>query len=66
MPESSKFDKSKIIVRRNISIDLPGNIVYIYIGYSKSNQFGARDLVIPIPGNQDPALFPVQPCTDQR
>ena len=60
MPESSKFDKSKIIVRRNISIDLPGNIVYIYIGYSKSNQFGARDLVIPIPGNQDPALDPVR------
>ena len=56
VPESSKFDKSKIIVRRNIAIDLPGNMVYIYMGFSKTNQFGARDLVIPIPGNQDPAL----------
>lgn len=56
VPDSSKFDKSKILVRRNICVDLPGNIVYVYLGFSKTNQFGARDLVIPIPGNQDPAL----------
>ena len=60
VPDSSKFEKSKILVRRNICLDLPGNIVYVYLGFSKTNQFGARDLVIPIPGNQDPALDPVR------
>ena len=60
VPDSSKFEKSKILVRRNICLDLPGNIVYVYLGFSKTNQFGARDLVIHIPGNQDPALDPVR------
>ena len=32
----------------------------MYIGFRKTNQFGGRDTVIPIPGNQDPALDPVR------
>ena len=32
----------------------------MYIGFSKTNQFGRKDLVIPIPGNQDSALDPVR------
>ena len=59
VPESSKFDPRKILVRRNISVDVPNNMVYLYIGFGKTNQFGGRDTIIPIPGNNDQALDPV-------
>ena len=59
VPDSMKYDKSKILVRKNIKVDLSMNMVYIYMGFSKTNQFGARDLVIPIPGNGDLAMDPV-------
>ena len=36
------------------------NMLYLYVGFSKTNQFGARDLIVPIPGNPDPALDPVR------
>ena len=32
----------------------------MYVAFSKTNQFGARDLVLPIPGNFDPILDPVR------
>ena len=60
VPESSKYDPRKILVRRNISVDVPNNMVYLYIGFGKTNQFGGRDTIIPIPGNNDPALDPVR------
>ena len=31
-------------------------MVYIYVGFSKTNNFCTRDVVIPVPGNKDPAL----------
>ena len=60
VPKSAKYDASKVLTRRNITVDPITNMVYIYIGFSKTNQFGARDLVIPVPGNTDPALDPVR------
>ena len=60
VPEKAVFDPSKVLVRRNLSVDLSTNMVYMYLGFSKTNQFGARDLVIPIPGNSDPILDPVR------
>ena len=60
VPKSSKFDPAKVLIRRNISVDLQTNMLYIYVGFSKTNQFGARDMIIPIPGNIDPALDPVR------
>ena len=60
VPKSTKFDPSKVLTRRNIMVDPITNMVYIYIGFSKTNQFGARDLVIPVPGNSDPSLDPVR------
>ena len=60
VPESSKFDPRKVLVRRNIQVDLANNMVYLYIGFGKTNQFGGRDTIIPIPGNSDPALDPVR------
>ena len=60
VPKSPKYDPSKVLTRRNITVDPATNMVYIYVGFSKTNQFGARDLVIPVPGNTDHALDPVR------
>ena len=60
VPKSGKFDPRKVLVKRNIRVDLQTNMVYLYIGFSKTNQFGDRDVIIPIPGNSDPALDPVR------
>ena len=60
VPESSTYESSKVLTRRNFSIDLNNNCIYMYMGFSKTNQFGARDLVLPIPGNSDSALDPVR------
>ena len=60
VPKSSKYDVNKVLVRRNISIDIENNMVYLYLGYGKTNNFCTRDIVIPIPGNEDLALDPVR------
>lgn len=60
VPDSSKYSKEKILIRRNMKVDLASNMVYVYLGFSKTNQFGARDLIIPIPGNSDRAMDPVR------
>lgn len=60
VPESGKFDPRKVLVRRNIQVDLANNMVYLYVGFGKTNQFGGRDTILPIPGNSDPALDPVR------
>ena len=60
VPESVKFDPRKVLVKRNIHVDIVNNMVYLYIGFGKTNQFGGRDTIIPIPGNEDEALDPVR------
>lgn len=60
VPEGLKFDPTKVLTRQNFTIDLVDNRIYMYIGFTKTNQFGARDLVLPIPGNRDPVLDPVR------
>ena len=60
VPRAGPFDPKKVLVRRHINIHLETNTVYVYLGFSKTNQFGARDLVLPILGNSDPALDPVR------
>ena len=60
VPETSKFDPRKILTKCNVRVDLANNMVYLYIGFEKTNQFGGRDTIIPIPGNSDPALDPVR------
>ena len=56
VPKDSKFDPSKILTRGNIGVDSANKIIFIYCGFSKSNQFRKRDMCIPIPQNDDPAL----------
>jgi hypothetical protein len=60
VPEGNNHSPTKILSRRNFAIDLNANCIYMYIGFSKTNQFGNRDLVLPIPGNSDPVLDPVR------
>ena len=64
VPRTGPFDPNKVLVRRHFNIHLETNTVYVYLGFSKTNQFGARDLVLPILGNSDPALDPVRHLQD--
>ena len=60
VPKSASYSENKVLVRRNIQVDLPNNMVYVYLGHSKTNNFCTRDVIIPIPGNNDQALDPVR------
>ena len=60
VPKSKKFDVNKVLVRRNVLIDSQSNMVYLYLGYGKTNNFCTCDVIIPIPWNNCPALDPVR------
>ena len=60
VPGKAPWDPKKVICRRHVSVNLASNRILLYVGFSKTNQFGARDLVVPIPGNDDPILDPVR------
>ena len=60
VPEKGDWDPKKVISRRHISVNPMANRILLYVGFSKTNQFGNRDLVIPIPGNNDNILDPVR------
>ena len=60
VPKSNSEDESKALLRRNIHVDEQNKMVYVYVGHSKTNNFCERDVVLPIPGNEDPALDPVR------
>ena len=60
VPKSATYDVNKVLVRRNLKVDTANNLVYIYLGYGKTNNFCTRDVLIPVPGNSDPALDPVR------
>ena len=60
VPKSATFNVNKVLVRRNVSVDLQNNMVYLYLGHGKTNNFCTRDVLIPIPGNDDPAMDPVR------
>ena len=56
VPECQTELNPKSLLRRNIRVDVENNMVYLYLGFSKSNNFCTRDVIIPIPGNSNPAL----------
>ena len=61
VPKSAKnIDLRRTLLRRHVHVDTASNMVYIHVTFAKTIQFGNRDLVIPIPGNSDPALDPVR------
>ena len=60
VPRSASYTANKVLVRRNVSVDLQNNMVYLYLGHGKTNNFSTRDVLIPVPGNDDPAMDPVR------
>ena len=64
VPESSNLTEQPFLMRRHLQVDEHNNMVYIYLGFSKNNNFCTRDVVIPVPGNSDPALDLVRHLKD--
>ena len=60
VPKTVSYSVNNVLVRRNVSVDLANNMVYIYLGHGKTNNFCTRDVIIPVPGNSDPAMDPVR------
>ena len=61
VPKSaSKVNLQRTLLRRHIRIDDSSNTVYVHVTFSKTIQFGDKDIVIPIPSNSDPAMDPVR------
>ena len=60
VPKTQSGSENYALLRRNIHVDKENNMVYVYVGHSKTNNFCERDVVLPIPGNNDPALDPVR------
>ena len=56
VPEGSVYNVDQILARKHISFDHQNKVVLVFVGWSKTNQYGNRDLVVPIPANSDPAL----------
>ena len=56
VPENASFDPKKTLTRNHIILDRENKVVYIHVTFSKTIQFCQRDLFIPIPSNNNPAL----------
>ena len=53
------MDPTKILTVGNFAIDKEKGIAFVYIPFSKTNQFGQRNLVIPLLKNNCKALDPI-------
>ena len=53
------LDPTKILTAGNFAIDKERGIAFVYIPFSKTNQFGQRNLVIPLMRNSCRALDPI-------
>ena len=61
VPKSaSKINLQRTLLRRHIRIDENSNTVFVHVTFSKTIQFGDKDIIIPIPGNSDPVMDPVR------
>ena len=61
VPKSaSKVNLERTLLRRHIQIDDRSNTVFVHVTFSKTIQFGDKDIIIPIPGNSDPVMDPVR------
>jgi hypothetical protein len=56
VPDGPDYNVDQILARKHIRFDHQNHMVLIFVGWSKTNQYGNRDLVVPIPANTDPAL----------
>lgn len=56
VPRNTGYDSSKILTRGDIGIDSEKKMIFVNCGFSKTNQFRKRNMIIPIPSNEDPSL----------
>ena len=57
VPKSGDLkEDEKVLTRAYFRFNEVTRVVLVMVDFSKVNQFGNRDLVIPIPSNEDPAL----------
>ena len=56
VPEGKDYDSEKVLTRRHIVLNHETNTVLVYVSWSKTIQFGGKDIVIPIPPTNDPTL----------
>ena len=56
VPKDRQYDPNFVLTRDNIGIDRAAGMVYVYVGFSKTNQYRKKDRCIPIPRNDDPSL----------
>ena len=55
-PKDAKFDPECVLTRGDVLIDEELKHVFIFVNFSKTNQYRKNFHVIPIPKNEDPAL----------
>ena len=56
VPKNSAFDPAKVLTRKNIGLNSEKEMVIVYCGFSKTNQYRKKDMCIPIPSNEDRCL----------
>ena len=56
VPEGKNDDKQKVLTRNHIVLNHQTNTVLVYVSWSKTIQFGGKDIIVPIPPTDDPAL----------
>ena len=56
VPEGRQYDEEKVLTRRHIVLDHQAKTVLVYVSWSKTIQFGGKDIIVPIPPTTDTAL----------
>ena len=56
VPEGKEYDRSRVLTRKHIKLDHESETVLVYVSWSKTIQFGGKDIIVPIPPTDDPSL----------
>ena len=56
VPEGNNYDIEKVLTRRHIVLNHQTRTVLVYVSWSKTIQFGGKDIIVPIPPTHDSAL----------
>ena len=56
VPEAGPIEPQRTLTRDHITLDMENRMEYIHVTFSKTIQFCQRDLFIPVPSNNNPAL----------
>ena len=56
VPEGKNYDEGKVLTRKHFVLNHQTKTVLVYVSWSKTIQFGGKDIVVPIPPTNDPDL----------